>query len=261
MSEVSLVPLMLEGASPRIERSRRRWYLLLERFPRAYCAYQRFRFPTRQTVGTTTDIVIEGFPGSGNSFAREAFLLANPGSVVASHHHRPAQVREALRLGKPVLVLLRPPAAAISSFVAREPHIRVGDAIQDYRRLYDAVLPLADQVVIGRFDDVQARFGELIDAVNARFGTSFAAFPHGDDQAVAAVLERLAAYGEEVFGSEAAWRMSAPSSARSERKAEARAAYHASAAGLRLRCEALHEKLDRRAALTGRAGAPAAGGG
>ena len=48
-----------------------------------------------------TEICIEGFPRSGNTFAVYAFELWNPGSQVAHHLHAPGQFVRALRLSVP----------------------------------------------------------------------------------------------------------------------------------------------------------------
>ncbi len=99
---------------PAYRRARRGWYSALEHQPAAYCAYRRRRQPASPIVTRSADVVIEARPGCANSFAREAMLLANPGITVASHVHSPAQVLEAIRLRKPVLVLVRDPVDAIA---------------------------------------------------------------------------------------------------------------------------------------------------
>jgi hypothetical protein len=123
-------------------RTRLGWYSLLERQPAAYCGYRRLRHPTWPVVGAGTDVVIEGRPGCGNSFAREAMLLANPGIRVASHVHSPAQVLEAIRLHKPVLVIVRDPLDAIVSEAARFEDV-------DIRRDGRAAIPSESRAVRG----------------------------------------------------------------------------------------------------------------
>src|SRR5919112_6338070 len=68
-------------------------------------------------VDRKTQIVIEGFPRSGNTFAVVAFQQAQRESVRVAHHlHMPAQVIRAAKWGIPTLLLARKPTdAALSS--------------------------------------------------------------------------------------------------------------------------------------------------
>ena len=69
-------------------------------------------------VSPSTDLVIEGFPRSGNTFAVAAFVLSQPRPVrIAHHHHVPAQVIYAVKRGIPVLVVVRKPDDAVLSLV------------------------------------------------------------------------------------------------------------------------------------------------
>src|SRR4051794_18257846 len=99
--------------------ARRRWYESLEASPRAYCAYLRRKRAVGTVVTEQTSIVLEGFPGSANSFAREAILFSNPGIHVASHIHTCAHILEGLRLGRPTVVPIRRPVDAITSYLSR----------------------------------------------------------------------------------------------------------------------------------------------
>ena len=64
-------------------------------------------------------VVIEGFPRSGNSFARRAFIMAQDETFdvtrIAHHLHVPAQVIRAARWRIPTLVLIRRPKDAVLS--------------------------------------------------------------------------------------------------------------------------------------------------
>jgi hypothetical protein len=154
-------------------RARQRWathdsYLLLAR-----------RRKGRAVVGPDTEIVIEGFPRTGNTFAVFAFQSAQPRPVRVAHHlHAPAQVSAAAARGLPVLLLIRPPEDAIVSSVLWWPHVTPGDVLAAYTRFYERLLPVRDACVIGRFDDVTGDMGVVIDRVNRRFGCDFARFEH-----------------------------------------------------------------------------------
>jgi len=73
-----------------------------------------------RAVDRATELVIEGFARSGNTFAVAAFSLAQPRPVRLAHHlHAPAQVLLAARMGIPCIVLVRDPVDAVASRLIR----------------------------------------------------------------------------------------------------------------------------------------------
>jgi hypothetical protein len=128
-----------------------------------------------------TEICIEGFPRSGNTFAVIAFQQAQPRTISIAHHvHAPGSVIAAARLGTPAIVLIREPEQAVLSMVVRYPHLSLGQLLRGYRRFYEPLLPLRHRVVVGRFEDVTSAFGSVIREVNRRFGTEFVEFETTD---------------------------------------------------------------------------------
>ena len=167
----------------------------------AYCWARGLRnsMPDRRS-----DLVIEGFPRSANTYARAGFLDANPHARVASHLHNARSVRLAVRRGTPVLVLVREPVSAVTSLMVRDRRLNPETAFRAYARFYRAVLPLADRVVLAHFPDVLRRpgalhrdvvddLGQVIERVNARFGCEFALYrPDPDsEQRVRTEIDRL----------------------------------------------------------------------
>jgi hypothetical protein len=227
--------------------ARRLWYESLETSPRAYCAYLRRRRSVTTVVTPHTSVVLEGFPGSANSFAREAILYSNPGVHVASHIHTSAHVLEALRLGRPTVVPVRRPVDAIVSYLSRGYPSEIAAALRDYERMHRRLLPRLDQVVVAPFDRITARFGEVVHEVNARFGSDLVPFPHHDPDARATVFAKLEAYTREVAGEGAELLQATPTEARRDEKASVRAAVlDPSFTSLRMRCEALYDEMTER---------------
>jgi hypothetical protein len=185
-----------------------------------YTAYRRRRHPSWPVVDARTDVVIEGRPGCGNSFAREAMLLANPSIRVASHVHSAAQVLEGIRLGKPAVVIIRRPLDAIVSEAARFEGVDVRHELVSFARFYERLVPRAGDLVVASFERVTSRFGDVVRALNVRFGTTFEAFPHEDPSAVERVFSTLVAYNRSQ-GIEAG-RAAIPGQARDERERRAR---------------------------------------
>jgi hypothetical protein len=199
-------------------------------------------------LGPSTDVVIEGFPRSANTFAVAAFRLAQPADVrIAHHRHAPAQVLGAAKIGVPALVLIREPEEAILSYVTRHPEIGMRQALKDYIRFYERVLPHRGRFVCATFKEVTSDFARVTRRLNDRFGTSFEEFVHTDEH-VQEVFRRMDRYhavrfgGEETFASMGA----RPSDERIPLMDAQRAEFHGeSLSQERARAHALYEILAR----------------
>jgi len=133
----------------------------------------RARYVTRKT-----DLVIEGYPRSGNTFARWAFITAQAREpVLSDHFHSAGHIRRALRLHVPVLVLVRDPLEAITSFlVYQKGNYSIELAFREYIEFYSEVVRGKEQLVVASFEEVTRCFGDVICRVNRRFGTDFIPF-------------------------------------------------------------------------------------
>lgn len=135
-----------------------------------------------------TELVIEGYPRSGNSFSEAAFLHAQGRPVAIGHHtHAAGHVIGAARAGIPCLVVIRSPVEAARSLVQMEPGLfDAGFALWEYCMFYRALIPVRPKIVLARFETVTTDFGTVIEALNARFGTGFAPFEHTPENEAAA---------------------------------------------------------------------------
>lgn len=144
-------------------------------------------------VGKHTELVIEGFPRSANSFAVGAFKAAqlNPVSV-ATHLHAPAQIILAARKNIPTLVLIRRPTDAVvslrsldlevnSSKPSRARNFNVEHLLKNYIHFYTSIMPYKDKYVLGCFEEVTSNFGSVIKRINERYNTNFALFEHTEE--------------------------------------------------------------------------------
>ena len=152
----------------------------LSRYPRAYLFLARRRYGSR-VLGPDTDIVIEGFPRSANTFAVTAFELAQERPVTVAHHlHAAAHVVRAAQARVPVIVLVRAPEDAIASVVARKPSLDPAAAAA-YLRFYEGVAGVLDACVVAEFRQVVDDFGGVIERTNRAYGTTFTPFEHTDE--------------------------------------------------------------------------------
>jgi hypothetical protein len=145
---------------------------------RPYLAVARRRH--RLEVATDdTELLMDGFPRSGNTFAVVAFQLAQPAPVRTSHHiHSSAHMIAAAKRGTPIVVTVREPEDAVLSCVIREPYVTIAQGVRAYTAFYRRLLVWRERMVVATFDQVITDFGGVIDRANERFGTSFAPFTH-----------------------------------------------------------------------------------
>jgi hypothetical protein len=193
-----------------------------------------------------TDVLIEGYPRSANSFSVAAFGLAQPGEVEIAHHtHAPAHVIAAVRLGVPALVLIREPEDAVLEFVLIRPSLSVRQALRGYVRFYRALVTDRDGFVVGRFPEVTTDFGDVMRRLNDRFDTGFVPFEHTPANE-RACFDAMDGYWRGLVGAGEALerRVGRPSAAREAMKEALRPAYDApSLSGLRAEAERIYRSF------------------
>ncbi len=156
-------------------------YSFLGQSPKIFRLLVRMGLVGSELMDERTELVIEGFPRSGNTFAVTAFEMAQPRPVLVAHHsHNAVRVMLAGRKGIPTLVLVRRPEDAVLSLVIRDSSLSIKQALGNYIRFYTRIKPDYRGYVVARFDDVTRNFGEVIDRINQRFGTAFSVFEHNE---------------------------------------------------------------------------------
>jgi len=171
---------------------------VLENFPRLYLEVLRIKrrghWSRDWVVSRGTEIVIEGFPRSANSFARSAFRSCQPNVRYATHVHSSAQIVQACRWGIPTLVLLRDPQGAVCGDLAFQCELAGSDpdqvtaqslnaSLYRYIKFYRPLVSLKPHFVVGHFPEVIADYGAVIRRINEKFGTAFVVFEHTEENA------------------------------------------------------------------------------
>jgi FkbM family methyltransferase len=151
-----------------------------------------------------TELLIDGYMRSANTYAVFAFRHANGPTVRLAHHlHRPLVFRRAVALGVPALLTVRPPADVMASMVQFEPESSITGVLDSYRAFYDDLEPVLADLVVADFADVVADFGAVVRRINERFGTSFVPYAKtkDNDHAVFTEVERFSAryFGKDRF--------------------------------------------------------------
>lgn len=129
-----------------------------------------------------TELVLEGYFRTGNTFAVRAFDISQPRPVRMAHHtHAIATLLVAARRNLPTLVLLRKPADTVMSAVQKIPGTTLTQHLKWYIRYYETVDRVRGHFHITLFDELTADFGQVIQKANRRFATDFAPFEHTEE--------------------------------------------------------------------------------
>jgi hypothetical protein len=142
-------------------------------------------------VTRSTDLCIEGFPRSGNSFAVGTVEHAQSQPVQIAHHtHVPANAMRACEWDIPTLVLVREPKDAVISGVALSKQVQeeehdADDSVQfvpyrdrlwAWKIFYRSLLSYRNRILAATLGAVVEDMGCVVDQVNDRFGTDFERF-------------------------------------------------------------------------------------
>ena len=178
------------------------------------------RRPGRRFVGPRTDLVIDGFERSGNTFAYFAFLDANGDRFRIGHHtHSTAQLHWARRLHVPAVVPVREPDACALSAAIRWPERALDDILEDYITFHARVTDLTDHVDVVDFDRITTDFGGVVADLNDRHGTTFTRFT-GDDEARERVFAAIDDHTRAGLGHLDTTALPRPSAERATRRSE-----------------------------------------
>jgi hypothetical protein len=135
----------------------------------------------RRLVNRRSDIVIDGYPRSGNTFFKIYVELSNPTLRIAHHIHSPAQITGAARYSVPTLILFRDPREACLSSVIRSPRLTVRNAARDYVEFYSHAIKHETTVAFLGFKHVTQEPSDTLFAAASRFNTTWNC-PHVDEE-------------------------------------------------------------------------------
>jgi hypothetical protein len=183
---------------------RRIWSEVVDRpmLSRAYYALDPEMRDLRLT--RRTELLIDGFMRSANTYAVFAFRHSNGPTVRLAHHlHRPLVFHRAAALGVPALLTVRPPSDVMASMVQFEPESSIAGVLDSYRAFYEQLEPVLGDLVVADFADVVADFGAVVRRINERFGTTFVPYvkTKDNDRAVFSEVDRFSAryFGKDRF--------------------------------------------------------------
>lgn len=174
-----------------VKKARRHFRNSISASPLLYCSAARLGRGGYRIVSSATDLVVEGFPRSGNSFAEAAFRASQNENISLSHHtHAAANILRAVQLGKPCYVLIRHPKDACVSLVIQEPQVQsLRLALKEYEKFHRAIKPVIGKICLIPFEVATTDFNGSVQRLNDVYGTSFKTLPEdaGTDEVMSLV--------------------------------------------------------------------------
>ncbi|MEM7590560.1 MAG: hypothetical protein AAF383_03385 [Cyanobacteria bacterium P01_A01_bin.83] len=206
---------------------------------RCICAkYPEFYFSQRQNlygfvdnyrmINSDTEIVIDGYPCSANTFAEKAFRMAQPREVKMAHHtHDPSQLITAIKANIPTIALIRNPEDVTLSYTSRfcDPANTSEDNVaqlihyllNDYLDFYRRIIKYKGYYIIAEFKTITSAYDLIIKELNSKYEVNFNPFYCNEPNLEEVFLvidqcnqERLGSFDENI--------VARPSSTRTETK-------------------------------------------
>jgi len=133
--------------------------------------YSRLARRKHILVNQNSDLVVEGYPRSGNTFAVALLKVLSPGLKIARHRHEVGHVKMALTFEKPVVLLIRNPLDSVISFYIRE-GVDLKTGFDYYYHFYSSLLPYREKLLVVDFKKLIKEPSRFIEDINRRFGFS-----------------------------------------------------------------------------------------
>jgi hypothetical protein len=141
-----------------------------------------------QYCTSNTDLCVEGYPSSANTFAYNLFKVLRPRITYAHHTHTIANLRRAEQHDVPALVLFRDPEDAVPSFASRF-RLNTVEAGLRYIDYYSYVLKNLNRVLLVSFEEMTQDTTTAVDRFTAWSGCDFGSFE--PDKMEEDVFERI----------------------------------------------------------------------
>lgn len=175
--------------------SRHRLWMFLGREPwglRLLQGYARVRQRDIGFASRRTDLIVEGYPRSGNTWAVAVLRTTQTRPLILAHHvHGPAQARLAARYGVPMVVIVRRPGDAVASLMVRDSCVRPVAAYQDYLAFHHAVTEAAVPKLFMSFESVIGKPLALLRLIDEAFNLGLDIPASADLDAIERTIEAM----------------------------------------------------------------------
>jgi hypothetical protein len=167
------------------------------------CAWAKDADGVSRALNSRTQIVIDAYPRSANSFATVAFQCCQTKpTFVAHHYHAAATIIYGAQHSIPSLTFVRHPDDACLSNALFQRTKQLRRVFQEYVNFYKPILPYRSKIVVAKFETVVKNYGVVIATVNDVYKTDFTLFDHTAEN-VSRVESILVSRTTRRFGAEA----------------------------------------------------------
>lgn len=133
-------------------------------------------------LDTDSNICIEGFHRSGNSFFVLLFKRSNKGVKIAHHTHAAAQVIKAVESKVPTIVLIRKPEDSIASLIVWDENLSISIAIRAWISFYQSLQQYKNRFHLTTFEEVTENPTDVIKDLNSKYNTNFTLLELNEEQ-------------------------------------------------------------------------------
>ncbi len=135
---------------------------------------QMINFSTGKYANKNTDLTIDGFQRSANTFAYVGFSILNNHTRVAHHAHTSSQIIYSVNNDIPVLLLIRNPIDSIVSFyIFLNGEVPFKVIINSWKHFYLPLIKFKDKIFVSDFNDTINDFEDTIKKINSFYNLNF----------------------------------------------------------------------------------------
>ncbi|MGH9172167.1 MAG: hypothetical protein ACRD0Z_15065 [Acidimicrobiales bacterium] len=171
------------GARERLQRAMRRGKYLVGRDPALLPILLRLTpLGLSRKITGSTSLVVEGFPRGGNTFM--VFVLQDAvdhALRISSHCHLPAQVKHAVHLGIPTVLVVREPVELLASYLVYGPHATAAEVLKEYTTYHRQLVPYLEQLLVVDFEEITTDMSAVIARINERYHLGIPNWEHSQD--------------------------------------------------------------------------------
>ena len=142
-----------------------------------------------------SQICIEGFPRSGNTFLVAAIQRWNPEIKISHHSHLASNAKYALDNSVPTVILIREPLEAVSSAMIWDGRLSAEVGLRGYLSFYRSLMSDLPQVLVLGFAEFTQRPDKSVEKINQRFGLQLQ-WKEYDDRELRAVSRYLSKHDQ-----------------------------------------------------------------
>lgn len=198
-------------------------------------------------VRTDTDIVVEGYPRSGNTYLVALLMSSSKRTLkIARHRHEIGQIRFAIRNKIPIVIVVRKPLDSAVSFVLRE-NVSLNFALRYYKYFYGWIMKQnLEKITLFDFSQVTEQQTFVLEKVGHLLEKSCISSDYSDEQEEEVrervkKMELLDSGKQEIRSSH----LALPSSRRGEKSQSIKASINTKDRQLLAECDRIYQNLFR----------------